>query len=167
MDGVATISGRCRRLAELHASPVAVQTEDFDVGAEYALLTEDDTAAGAVVFFVGRVRDMNLDAGVSALTLEHYPGMTEKALASIVDEARERWRLLKVRVIHRVGRLALGDQIVLVGVTSQHREDAFEAAQFLMDYLKTRAPFWKKEETEAGERWIEALEKDRQAAKRW
>ncbi|WP_269777902.1 molybdopterin synthase catalytic subunit MoaE [Marinimicrobium alkaliphilum] len=146
---------------------VTVQTGDFDVGAEYAALTHQDTGAGAVVFFVGRVRDMNLDTDVSALTLEHYPGMTEKALTEIVDEARERWRLLKVRVIHRVGRLTLGDQIVLVGVTSQHREDAFAAAQFLMDYLKTRAPFWKKEETDLGERWIEALEKDRQAAKRW
>jgi molybdopterin synthase catalytic subunit len=146
---------------------ISVQTGDFDVGAEYAALTEGDTSAGAAVLFVGRVRDLNLDKAVTALTLEHYPGMTEKALEEIAAQARERWQIGRFRIIHRVGRLALGDQIVLVGVTSGHREQAFAAAEFLMDYLKTRAPFWKKEETPEGTHWVEAQDKDHNAAERW
>lgn len=146
---------------------ISVQTDDFDVGAEYAALTDGDTSAGAAVLFIGRVRDLNLDKAVTALTLEHYPGMTEKALAEIAEQARERWAIGRFRIIHRVGRLALGDQIVLVGVTSSHREQAFAAAQFLMDYLKTRAPFWKKEETLQGTHWVEAQDKDHNAAERW
>ena len=146
---------------------ISIQEEDFDVGAEYRLLTVTDTAAGAVVTFVGRVRDMNLSRDVLGLQLDHYPGMTEKSLQTIVDEALSRWKILRCRVIHRVGALHLGDNIVFVGVTSAHREDAFSAADFLMDYLKTRAPFWKKELTSQGSVWIESQEKDAHAAKRW
>ena len=146
---------------------ISIQEEDFDVGAEYGLLTVNDTAAGAVVTFVGRVRDMNLSRDVLGLQLDHYPGMTEKSLQTIVDEALSRWKILRCRVIHRVGALHLGDNIVFVGVTSAHREDAFHAAEFLMDYLKTRAPFWKKEITTQGNVWVESQIKDTQAAKRW
>src|SRR4051812_6960487 len=146
---------------------ISIQQEDFDVGVEYKALTENDTAAGAVVTFVGRVRDLNLERKVLGLHLEHYPGMTEKSLQLIVDEAQTRWQLLRYKIIHRVGDLHLGDNIVFVGVSSAHREDAFHAAEFLMDYLKTRAPFWKKELTAQGNIWIESQEKDAQAAKRW
>lgn len=146
---------------------ISVQTEDFDVGAEYSALTAGDVAAGAVVFFVGRVRELNLAREVHSLELEHYPGMTEKALQGIVEEAQQRWRIQRWRIIHRIGCLGLGDQIVLVGVTSTHREDAFSAAEFLMDYLKTRAPFWKKELTAEGAVWVEAQEKDERARERW
>ena len=146
---------------------ISIQREDFDVGAEYKALTDQDTAAGAVVTFVGRVRDMNLSRHVVGLHLEHYPGMTEKSLQSIVDEAKTRWNIFRYKIIHRIGDLQLGDNIVFVGVTSAHREDAFNAVEFLMDYLKTRAPFWKKELTTQGNIWIESQEKDAQAAKRW
>ena len=146
---------------------ISVQSEDFDVGDEYKDLVCGDTAAGAVAIFVGRVRELNLSRQVTGLQLEHYPGMTEKALQEIANQACARWQILRYRIIHRVGALSLGDQIVLVGVTSAHREDAFAAAEFLMDYLKTRAPFWKKELTQEGEHWVEAREKDTQAAKRW
>lgn len=146
---------------------ISIQTEDFDVGAEYRALVEGDTSAGAVVTFVGRVRDLNLGRGVLGLHLEHYPGMTEKSLQLIFDEATTRWDILRCKIIHRVGDLHLGDNIVFVGVTSAHREHAFAAAEFLMDYLKTRAPFWKKELTEQGSVWVESQEKDAEAAKRW
>jgi len=146
---------------------ISIQQEDFDVGVEYKALTENDTAAGAVVTFVGRVRDLNLERNVLGLHLEHYPGMTEKSLQLIVDEAQARWQLLRYKIIHRVGDLHLGDNIVFVGVSSAHREDAFHAAEFLMDYLKTRAPFWKKELTAQGNIWIESQGKDAQAARRW
>jgi len=146
---------------------ISIQHEDFDVGAEYKALTAQDTAAGAVVTFVGRVRDMNLSRDVLGLHLEHYPGMTEKSLQAIVDEAKARWKILRYTIIHRVGDLQLGDNIVFVGVTSAHRDDAFHAAEFLIDYLKTRAPFWKKELTAQGSVWIESQLKDEQAAKRW
>lgn len=146
---------------------ISVQTENFDVGAEYSALTADDVAAGAVVLFVGRVRELNLAREVHALEVEHYPGMTEKALQEIVEEAKLRWRIQRWRIIHRVGHLGLGDQIVLVGVSSAHREDAFSATEFLMDYLKTRAPFWKKELTAEGAVWVDAQEKDERALKRW
>jgi molybdopterin synthase catalytic subunit len=122
---------------------------------------------GAVVTFTGKVRNHNLGNDVAALTLEHYPGMTEKALQEIVDAARERWPLQRVTVIHRVGELFPGDEIVLVGVTSAHRGSAFSAAEFIMDYLKTRAPFWKREATEQGDRWVDARDSDHQAAQRW
>jgi len=146
---------------------ISVQSDDFDVAAEYAALTDGDVAAGAVVLFVGRVREMGLSSQVTGLTLEHYPGMTEKALNEIVNEAKARWEIIRCRIIHRIGTLTLGDQIVLVGVTSPHREQAFLAAEFLMDYLKTQAPFWKKESTREGHHWVIAKETDAQAAKRW
>lgn len=143
---------------------VSVQSADFDAGAEIAALSAGDDGAGAVASFVGLVRS---DGEVAAMTLEHYPGMTEQALADIVAAARERWQLRRVRVIHRVGRLLPGDRIVFVGVASSHRGDAFAACEFVMDYLKTRAPFWKKEETPAGGRWVDARETDDLAAARW
>ena len=146
---------------------ISIQREDFDLGDEYKALTENDTAAGAVVTFTGRVRDLNLSRKVLGLHLEHYPGMTEKSLQAIVEEAKSRWSILRWKIIHRIGDLHLGDNIVFVGVTSAHREDAFQAAEFLMDYLKTKAPFWKKELTDQGSLWIESQEKDEQAAQRW
>ena len=144
---------------------VSVQEADFDTGAEIAALSVGDDGAGAVASFVGLVR--GTADGVAAMTLEHYPGMTEKALAEIVAEARGRWPLRRVRVIHRVGRLLPGEQIVFVGVASSHRGEAFAACEFIMDYLKTRAPFWKKEETATGARWVDARESDDGAAARW
>jgi len=142
---------------------VSVQEANFDVGVEIAALTENDPDAGAVASFVGLVRG----GEVAAMTLEHYPGMTELALADIVSSARARWALRAVRVIHRVGKLLPGEQIVFVGVSSGHRGAAFSACEFIMDYLKTQAPFWKKEETTAGGRWVDARETDDLAACRW
>jgi molybdopterin synthase catalytic subunit len=147
--------------------PVRVQTDDFDVAHEIAALRAGDTRVGAVASFIGTVRDENDATHVSALTLEHYPGMTEKALEAIVTEARARFDIYEALVIHRVGALKPTDQIVLVVVTSAHRGEAFDACRFLMDYLKTRAPFWKKERTAEGERWVEARASDDSAAARW
>lgn len=146
---------------------VRVQREDFDVGREIAQLRASTPGVGAVASFVGVVRDLNDAAEIRTLTLEHYPAMTEKALEGIVAEAGRRWELCGVLVIHRVGELKPSDQIVLVAVTSAHRGEAFAACQFIMDYLKTRAPFWKKELTPAGERWVEARTSDDEAAARW
>ena len=146
---------------------VSVQTEDFDLGKEYQELARDNSQDGAIVTFTGLVRDRNQGHDVHGLTLEHYPGMTEKALMDIVVQAKNRWSLGRVTVIHRVGALKLSDQIVFVGVTSPHREEAFLAAEFIMDYLKNDAPFWKKERTKSGERWVEFNDKDKEAAKRW
>lgn len=147
---------------------VTVQTEDFNVGREYDLLIESDNSTGAVVFFVGRVRDFNDGNNVSGLSLEHYPGMTEKVLWEIIEEARLRWPLIAARVVHRVGDLYLGDQIVFVGTASAHREHAFQSAEFLMDCLKTKAPFWKKEECQSGKvKWIDATDLDAEKVKRW
>jgi molybdopterin synthase catalytic subunit len=146
---------------------ISVQEADFDVGAEIAALSAGDVDAGAVASFVGLVRQDKHDGAVAAMTLEHYPGMTEQALAGIVAQARERWQIRNVRVIHRVGRLLPGERIVFVGVSAAHRHDAFAACEFIMDYLKTRAPFWKKEETSAGARWVDARESDDRAANRW
>jgi molybdopterin synthase catalytic subunit len=146
---------------------VRVQGEDFDIAREIAALRAGDARVGAVAAFIGLVRDVNDAAAVSTLTLEHYPGMTEKALSEIVDEAKSRWRIYDALVIHRVGELKPTDQIVLVIVTSAHRGDAFAACEFIMDYLKTRAPFWKKERTPAGERWVEARASDDDKAARW
>ncbi len=146
---------------------VSVQQADFDAGAEIAALSAGDTAAGAVASFVGLVRG---DGEVAAMTLEHYPGMTEAALAEIVAQARKRWELRRIRVIHRVGRLLPNDRIVFAGVASSHRHDAFAACAFIMDYLKTQAPFWKKEELTNGAqggRWVDARESDDLAAARW
>jgi len=146
---------------------ILVQTEAFDLGAEIDAIRAGRTDIGAIASFVGLARDLNEGNGVAAMTLEHYPGMTEKALAALVDEACARWALLDVTVIHRVGRLLPGDSIVLVAVAGQHRGEAFAACEFIMDYLKTQAPFWKKEETPGGERWVEARASDDAAAARW
>ncbi|GMU50775.1 MAG: hypothetical protein AMXMBFR31_30010 [Candidatus Desulfobacillus denitrificans] len=146
---------------------ICVQTEDFDLGAECAAIARGRTDIGAVASFVGLVRDANDGAGISRMTLEHYPGMTEKSLAEIVGQARGRWDVLDATVIHRVGELRPGDNIVLVVVASAHRGDAFAACEFIMDYLKTRAPFWKKEETAEGGRWVDARESDDVAAEKW
>ncbi|HSC66702.1 MAG TPA: molybdopterin synthase catalytic subunit MoaE [Cellvibrio sp.] len=147
---------------------IAIQTQDFDVGHEYLDLISGGNSAGAVVFFVGRVRDQNNLLSVQGMFLEHYPGMTEKILQSILDEAKGRWNLIAVRIVHRIGELHPGEQIVFVGVTSAHREHAFQAAEFLMDYLKTRAPFWKKEvDIDGATRWVEANAKDQERAISW
>ncbi|MBS1189062.1 MAG: moaE [Rhodocyclaceae bacterium] len=146
---------------------VRVQEADFDLGAELTALRAGQPRVGALASFLGLVRDMNEGAGVSEMTLEHYPGMTEKALESIVAEAKGRWDIYDALVIHRVGRLLPCDQIVLVAVTSAHRGEAFAACEFIMDYLKTRAPFWKREATPAGARWVDARDSDDSAAARW
>jgi len=146
---------------------IVVQSEVFDLGAEVEAMRRGRTAIGAIASFVGLARDHNAGSGVQAMTLEHYPGMTEKALAALVEEAKSRWTLLDVTLIHRVGRLLPGDPIVLVAVAGQHRGEAFAACEFIMDYLKTRAPFWKKEETPEGERWVDARASDDAAAARW
>lgn len=147
--------------------PVRVQTQDFDLGAEVASLRAGRPQVGAVVAFVGTVRDLNVGTAVSTMTLEHYPGMTERALQSIVDSARARWDLDDLLVVHRVGELRPLDQIVLVAVTSAHRGEAFAACEFVMDWLKTQAPFWKKESGPTGARWVDARESDDSAAARW
>jgi len=147
--------------------PVRVQTEDFDIAREIERLRGGDAQVGAVASFIGLVRDVNEATAVHTLTLEHYPAMTEKALTQIIDEAKSRWKIDDALVVHRVGELKPGDQIVLVAVTGAHRGDAFAACEFIMDYLKTRAPFWKKEQTPAGERWVEARGSDDEAARRW
>ena len=146
---------------------VRVQTEDFDIGAEMLKLRQGNPKIGALASFIGLVRDINDNTEVAGMTLEHYPGMTEKALQAIVDEAKRRWDLADVLVIHRVGTLRPTDQIVLVAASSAHRQDAFAACEFMMDYLKTQAPFWKKEQTPTGTRWVEARVSDEQAAQRW
>ena len=146
---------------------IAVQTQTFDLGIEVAAISQGRTDIGAIASFVGLARDMNEGCGVHAMTLEHYPGMTEKALAKLVDDACSRWTLLDVTVIHRVGRMLPGDSIVLVAVASSHRGEAFAACEFIMDYVKTQAPFWKKEETPKGERWVDARASDDTAAARW
>lgn len=145
---------------------VAVQTADFDIAREYARLA-GDTAIGAIVQFVGRVREQSEGSVVSQMTLEHYPGMTEKVLHDIGERALARWHLHRVRIVHRVGPLRPADQIVLVQVAASHRREAFEAAQAIMDFLKTEAPFWKQEATPAGARWLDAREHDERAAQRW
>jgi molybdopterin synthase catalytic subunit len=146
---------------------VRVQTGDFDISAEIAAMRRGNPKVGAVASFIGVVRDLNEGDHVAEMTLEHYPGMTERALEKMVAEARSRWDIYDALVIHRVGTLKPGDQIVLVVVTGSHRGKAFQACEFLMDYLKTRAPFWKKERTPAGARWVEARESDDAAADRW
>jgi molybdopterin synthase catalytic subunit len=146
---------------------VRIQEADFDVGAEMAALSDGRSDVGGVASFVGLVRDIAGGTAVTAMTLEHYPGMTERQLAEIEAEARSRWPLLEVRIVHRVGRLEPGDRIMFCGAASAHRGAALEACAFLMDWLKTKAPFWKKEETPQGERWVEARAEDDEAASRW
>ena len=147
--------------------PVRVQTEDFDVSTEIKALRQGDARVGAVAVFVGTVRDRNDGATVTAMTLEHYPEMTEKALQDIIEQAKGRWDIYDVLIVHRVGPLQIEDQIVLVAVTSAHRGEAFAACEFVMDYLKTKAPFWKKEATPAGSRWVDARESDDHALNKW
>ena len=146
---------------------VRVQTQDFDTGFELSQLRNARKDTGAVVSFIGQVRDLNDGDNVSQLTLEHYPGMTEKALEAIVSQAQNRWDIFDAIVIHRVGTLQPTDQIVLVAVSSAHRGEAFKACEFIMDYLKTEAPFWKKEVTSTGERWVDARLTDDDARERW
>jgi molybdopterin synthase catalytic subunit len=146
---------------------VKIQAADFDVSAEIAALRKGNPQVGAVASFVGVVRDVNDGGTVAEMTLEHYPGMTEKAIEEIIVQAKGRWKVLDALVVHRVGTLKPTDQIVLVVVTSGHRGDAFAACEFIMDYLKTRAPFWKKEQTGQGARWVEARATDDVAAERW
>lgn len=146
---------------------IRVQTEPFDLAQEIETLRQGRTDIGAVASFVGLARDINEGSGVTAITLEHYPSMTEKALTDLVDEAQARWALLGTTVIHRVGTLLPGDPIVLVAVASRHRGEAFAACEYLMDALKTRAPFWKKETTPGGELWVDARASDATAAARW
>ena len=146
---------------------ISVQQADFSMEQEYRALIADNVKDGAAVTFVGLVRDFNDGSSVNGLFLEHYPGMTENCLKDICEQAKSRWELGRVRVIHRVGQLDLGDQIVFVGVTSRHRQSAFEACEFIMDYLKTQAPFWKKETTTEGNRWVEAKQSDEDKAQRW
>jgi molybdopterin synthase catalytic subunit len=147
--------------------PVRIQTGDFDVGREIASLRRDNPKIGAVASFIGVCRDANDGTAVTKMTLEHYPGMTEKKLAEIEAEANRRWPLSASLVIHRYGRLEPGDRIVLVATASPHREAALAACHFLIDWLKTEAPFWKAEETSQGERWVEARCEDDEAARRW
>ena len=147
--------------------PVRVQTGDFDIGEEIARLRVGDRGVGAIASFIGTVRDVNDASTITGLALEHYPGMTETALDEIVAEARQRFDIRDALVVHRVGALAPGDQIVLVVVTGAHRGAAFDACEFVMDWLKTRAPFWKKERLPDGERWVEARASDDEAAQRW
>lgn len=146
---------------------VRVQLENFDAGAEITRLRLARPDTGAVAAFIGQVRDLNEGAEISGMTLEHYPGMTEKALEAIVDQARQRWNIFDALVIHRIGALKPLDQIVLVVVSGAHRGEAFSACEFIMDYLKTEAPFWKKERTETGDRWVDARSSDDTAKQRW
>ena len=148
-------------------SAVRVQSGDFDLGQELARLRENDPRVGAVVSFVGTVRDMNEGAAVSELELEHYPGMTERALEDIVEQAKARWPLYNALVIHRVGPMAPMEQIVLVACSAAHRGEAFAACEFIIDYLKTDAPFWKKEQTPDGARWVDARDSDDSAKAKW
>lgn len=147
--------------------PIRIQENDFDLSAEIAALRQGDPRVGAVVTFLGTVRDMNDGSQVKEMTLEHYPGMTEKALEEIITQAKARWDIYQALVIHRVGPLSPEDQIVLVAVTSAHRGEAFTACEFMMDYLKTAAPFWKKEDTPGGARWVDARVTDDAAMARW
>ena len=165
-------SGAGGRMARCHnpgmpSARVSIQTEDFDLQQEVAALRAGDAGVGAVCSFIGTVRDRNDGGAVASMELEHYPGMTEKAIEAMIDEARGRFDILGARVIHRVGLLQPQDQIMMVAVTSAHRGQSFLACEFLMDYLKTQAPFWKKEETPEGARWVDARATDDEAIARW
>lgn len=149
---------------------ISVQTDDFDIATLYRKVSDNQlnpNGYGAIVTFVGKVRDFNQQQRVGAMTLEHYPGMTEKSLAQIVEQAKRRWPIGEPIIIHRVGELSPGAQIVYIGVASAHRKAAFEACEFLIDYLKIKAPFWKKEQTDHGLQWVDARETDKAAATRW
>lgn len=146
---------------------LSIQENDFSIEKEHYFLTNHAPETGAVVTFTGRVREFSEQPDITGLFLEHYPGMTEKSLKRITEQAQQRWDVQRISVIHRIGSLAVEDQIVFVGVSSAHREAAFEAARYIMDYLKTEAPFWKKEITRSGEHWVEAREKDQAARAHW
>lgn len=146
---------------------VSVQSQDFDQADEYQQLIKDNIKDGAVVCFVGLVRDFNQGSDITGLQIEHYPAMTTQSIEKIVEQAINKWPLGRVRVVHRFGTLALGEQIVFVGVTSAHRQAAFQGAEFIMDYLKTQAPFWKKETTKTGQHWVAAKHTDKHAADKW
>ena len=146
---------------------IKVQSEDFDVGAEIGRLTEGNAQVGGLACFVGLVRDLAGDEKIASMTLEHYPGMTERQLEALESEARQRWPLQEVLIIHRYGKLLPGDRIVLVATASAHREASLESCQFLIDWLKTKAPFWKLEDMESGEKWVMAHKEDDKAAERW
>jgi molybdopterin synthase catalytic subunit len=150
-----------------HFTQISVQFQDFNFAHEYQKLRDSNNSDGALVTFVGLVRDTNLQQSVSGLFLEHYPAMTDKVLTNIVEKARAKWQLGSVSIIHRVGQLRVSEQIVFVGVTSQHRQSAYHANEFIMDYLKTEAPFWKKETTTQGDRWIEAKSSDTKKSQDW
>jgi len=157
-----------KRLNMTNSYPeISIQTADFSLADEVALLEQDNAIDGAVVTFTGRVRNQNEGKNVTSLTLEHYPGMTEKSLEKIICTAKERWNIGRVKVIHRIGELHIGDQIVFVGVTSKHRQDAFAANEFIMDYLKVQAPFWKKEASKDGINWLDAKSSDESKAAKW
>ena len=165
-------SGAGGRMARCHnpgmpSARVSIQTEDFDLQQEVAALRAADAGVGAVCCFIGTVRDRNDGSAVASMELEHYPGMTEKAIEAMIDEAHRRFDIYAARVVHRVGLLQPLDQIVLVAVTSAHRGESFKACEFLMDYLKTQAPFWKKEQTPDGARWVDARVSDDAALARW
>ena len=146
---------------------VRIQHDDFDLAAEYLRLRQENPGAGAIVTFTGLVRDFNAEGGVKSLFLEHYPAMTEKSLHRIIDQAIGRWQLSAITVIHRIGRIHAEEQIVMVAVAAAHRHDAFAVAEFVMDYLKTEAPFWKREQGEDGEQWVDGKESDQRARERW
>lgn len=146
---------------------VSVQTKDFDPQAVVKALTDGRSDIGAVVSFVGLVRDSAKSETISAMELEHYPGMTEKALQDIIEQANKRWQLQGASIVHRIGKLAPAEQIVMVAVASPHRGEAFQACEFMIDFLKTKAPFWKKEHTEYGAHWVDARDSDDQAVERW
>lgn len=146
---------------------ICIQEQDFDVSQEYQWLIQNNQEDGAVSMFVGRVRNRNQQSDVTSLELEHYPEMTHKTLSDIAIQAKQKWSLGKVSIIHRFGKLSLGEQIVFVGVTSAHRDAAYQANQFIMDFLKTRAPFWKKETRPCGDVWVDANDKDKKAALKW
>ncbi|WP_404367588.1 molybdenum cofactor biosynthesis protein MoaE [Marinobacter sp.] len=152
---------------ESKAGKVTVQEADFDQALEYRLLRDSGTCTGAIATFTGLVRDFGDQAGVEGLYLEHYPGMTEKVIEDLVTDASKRWDIGAARIVHRVGHLRLGDQIVFVGISSSHRSDAFAACEFIMDALKTSAPFWKKEITSEGEHWVEQKASDRERSSQW
>ena len=162
-----SLQGQAEAIESTNFQSISIQKQDFDLSAEAAALEENNAVDGAVVTFTGRVRNRNEGLKVSGLFLEHYPGMTEKSLSEICDQAEARWPIQKMRVIHRVGDLDIGDQIVYVGVSSAHRGASFEACEFVMDFLKTKAPFWKLEAGDKGANWVEARDADEQAAKMW
>jgi molybdopterin synthase catalytic subunit len=145
---------------------ISIQTGGFDISAEVRLAHNNNSGLGAIVTFVGLVRDMD-DEAITKMTLEHYPGMTEKALQIIADQAKSRWKLGNITIIHRVGELQVNDQIVLVITSSKHRKSSFEACEFIIDYLKTQAPFWKKEHTKSGEKWVEVKDSDKLKLDNW